>query len=225
MCLNGGGFALGLIFLLSIVAVIVVAFIVYRFLDWKNNRNRSFLNPNDCNLKDIDITDIDNMEDGSGFEMYLYRLLIELGYSGVYKTVGSRDFGADVIFTDREGMRNVIQVKRYSVDHPVGISAVQEVFSCMRYYKAKKAIVIATTNFTDPCETLAGINHVKLLDRSDLVSIIEAFKKDDIQTVKDSIESEPRMILESWNEANSSTLHEIKKDYKAEKYVKRVMGK
>lgn len=33
------------------------------------------------------------MEDGSGFEMYLYRLLIELGYSGVYKTIGSRDFG------------------------------------------------------------------------------------------------------------------------------------
>ncbi|OAB39052.1 endonuclease [Paenibacillus macquariensis subsp. defensor] len=174
-------------------------------------------------LKAIDISDIDLMEDGTGFEMYLYRLFLELGYKGVYKTVGARDFGADVVFTDRDGIRNVVQAKRYSA--PVGISAVQEVFSCMRYYKAKKAIVIASAKFTEPCETLAGINHVKLLDRDDLISIIEAFKRDDIQAVKDRIEAEPRTILESWRETNSSVLHEIKKDYKAEKFVKKVMSK
>jgi len=214
---------LGFIFLIIISVVVVTGFIVFRVLNQKNNL--SHLKSNDYNLKDIDITDIDRMDDGSGFEMYLYRLLIELGYSGVYKTVGSRDFGADVIFTDREGMRNVIQAKRYSVDKPVGISAVQEVFSCMRYYKAKKAIVITTAKFTEPCETLAGINHVKLLDRADLITMIEDFKKDDVRAVKDRIEAEPRMILESWNETNNGVLHEIRKDYKAEKYVKKVMGK
>lgn len=79
-----------------IIAVVVVAgFIVFRVLNRKNNL--SHLKSNDYNLKDIDIRDIDKMEDGSGFEMYLYKFLIELGYSGVYKTVGSRDFGADVI--------------------------------------------------------------------------------------------------------------------------------
>ncbi|WP_317452012.1 restriction endonuclease [Paenibacillus sp. 37] len=51
--------------------------------------------------------------------------------------------------------------------NPVGISAVQEVFSCMRYYKTKKAVVIATTRFTDSCKTLAGVNYVKLIDRTD----------------------------------------------------------
>ncbi|MDR0269413.1 restriction endonuclease [Paenibacillus sp.] len=130
-----------------------------------------------------------------------------------------------MVFTDREGIRNVIQAKRYSVDNPVGVSAVQEVFSCMRYYKAKKAVVIATAKFTEPWETLAGVNHVKLLDRSDLINIIEAYKKDDIKAVKDRIEAEPRMILESWSEATSVALHEIKKDYKAERYVQKVMGK
>ncbi|MGO4542307.1 restriction endonuclease [Paenibacillus sp. 2TAB19] len=117
----------------------------------------------------------------------------------------------------------MVQAKRYT--DPVGISAVQEVFACMRYYKARKAIVIASAKYTEPCETLAGINHVKLLDRDDLIYIIEAFKQDDIQGVKDRIEAEPRMILESWREANSNELHEIKKDYKAEKYVKKVMRK
>src|SRR5690606_8359647 len=139
----------------------------------------------DYDLKSIDINDIDRMADGSEFEMYLYRLLLELGYSGVYKTTNSRDFGADVVFTDREGVRNVVQAKRYSIDNPVGISAVQEVFSCMRYYKAKKAIVISSAKFTEPCETLAGINHVKLLDRNDLIKMIEGFRNGDLQSVKD----------------------------------------
>ncbi|WP_341538281.1 restriction endonuclease [Paenibacillus pinisoli] len=95
----------------------------------------------------------------------------------------------------------------------------------MRYYKAKKAIVIASAKFTKSCETLAGINHVKLIDRDDLVSMIEAFRHDDIQLVKDRIEAELRMILESWSEVNGTVLYEIKKDYKAEKYVKKVMRK
>ncbi|MGG4141751.1 restriction endonuclease [Paenibacillus algorifonticola] len=181
--------------------------------------------PENYDLRTIGITEIDRMHDGSEFEMYLYRLFLELGYSCVYKTTNSRDFGADIVFTDRDGIRNVIQAKRYSEDNPVGISAVQEVFSCMRYYKAKKAIVIASAKFTEPCETLAGINYVKLLDRSDLISMIDDFKRNDIQGVRDRIEAEPRMILESWSEANSGVLHEIRKDYKAEKYVKRVMGK
>ncbi|MNT86329.1 hypothetical protein D3C72_2266020 [compost metagenome] len=95
----------------------------------------------------------------------------------------------------------------------------------MRYYKAKRAIVIATAKFTEPCETLAGINHVKLLDRADLIDVIEAFRRDDLVAARDIIEGEPRMILESWSEANSSVLHEIRKDYKAEIYIKKVMGK
>lgn len=215
----------GYIVFAIIIIVCVIVFVRFKIRNNLINRSRSEPIPENYDLKAIDISHIDRMLDGSEFEIYLYRLLLELGYTGVYKTTNSRDFGADVVFTDREGVRNVVQAKRYAINNPVGISAVQEVFSCMRYYKAKKAIVIASAKFTEPCETLAGINHVKLLDRDDLISIIESFKKDNIRAVKDRIESEPRMILESWSEANSTVLHEIKKDYKAEKYVKSVMGK
>ncbi|MEK3879785.1 restriction endonuclease [Paenibacillus sp. FSL M7-0420] len=208
---------------LMVVVFVVLGLLVVSF-QRKQKRTAVFTKEN-YDLKAITITEIDKMEDGSGFEMYLYRLFMELGYSGVYKTVGSRDFGADVVFTDRDGVRNVVQAKRYHVDNPVGISAVQEVFACMRYYKAKKAIVIATAKFTEPCETLAGINHVKLLDRTDLMKVIEAFRSGDTGAARDIIEGEPRMILESWSEANSGVLHEVRKDYRAEKYVKKVMGK
>lgn len=212
-------------YIFVVIAVLIFAILLF-VLNLRRKRKRSAIFiEEDYDLKSVTMADIDRMEDGSGFEMYLYRLLIELGYSGVYKTIGSRDFGADVVFTDREGVRNVIQAKRYSVEHPVGISAVQEVFSCMRYYKAKKAIVIATTKFTDSCETLAGINYVKLIDRRDLINVIEAFRAGDLYEAREIIEGEPRMILESWSEANSNTLHEVRKDYKAEKYVKKVMSK
>ncbi|OKP95175.1 restriction endonuclease [Paenibacillus sp. P46E] len=208
----------------SIVVVFIVLALLVVIFQRKQKRSVVFTEEN-YDLKATTITDIDKMEDGSGFEMYLYRLLMELGYTGVYKTVGSRDFGADVVFTDREGVRNVVQAKRYHVGNPVGISAVQEVFSCMRYYKAKRAIVIATAKFTEPCETLAGINHVKLLDRTDLINVIEAFRSGETVAARDIIEGEPRMVLQSWSEANSGVLHEVRKDYKAEKYMKKVMGK
>jgi len=214
----------GILVILAIVVVLVLGILLFsKYKEYFYKSKPSTIENYD--LKAITMVEIDKMEDGSGFEMYLYRLFIELGYLGVYKTVGSRDFGADVIFTDSEGVRNVVQAKRYRIDNPVGISAVQEVFSCMRYYKAKRAIVIATAKFTEPCETLAGINHVKLLDRSDLMNVIEAFRCGDNIAARDIIEEEPRMILESWSEANSGVLHEVRKDYKAEKYVKKVMGK
>ena len=79
------------------------------------NQRRSEPIPENYDLKAIDITHIDKMLDGSEFELYLYRLFLELGYTGVYKTTNSRDFGADVVFTDRDGIRNVVQAKRYSV--------------------------------------------------------------------------------------------------------------
>jgi restriction system protein len=94
----------------------------------------------------------------------------------------------------------------------------------MRFYKAKKAIVIASTTYTESCETLAGINHVKLLDRTDLITIIEAFKEEDKVRAQNIIESEPRMILESWNQMHN-TLPVIKKDHKAEKFVKSIQPK
>ncbi|MFF2909799.1 restriction endonuclease [Paenibacillus sp. NPDC057934] len=214
----------GILIVVIIAVLLLLGLLLFKFISPNKRKSKPFIIEKVTDLKSVTIADIDKMEDGTGFEMYLYRLFLELGYTGVYKTLGSRDFGADVIFTDRLGIRNVVQAKRYSVDHTVGVSAVQEVYSSMRYYKAKKAIVITSSRFTEPCETLAGINHVKLLDRSDLVNMIEAFKRDDLREARNMIEAEPRMILESWSEANSTELHEIRKDYKAEKHINKVMG-
>jgi len=206
--------------LISIILITLILIMIFRRYTLQKAITPSYKGEYDPLY--IDISDIDRMEDGSEFEMYLYRLLLALGYKGVYKTVGSGDFGTDLVFLDRSGIRNVIQAKRYSIDNPVGIGAVQEVYSSMRYYKAKKSIVIASSSFTSSCETLAGVNHVKLIDRSDLIEIIRLFKKGEIEKIQDIIESEPRMILESWSEYTSDTNFEIKKDKKAAKLMQNI---
>lgn len=194
-----------------VILVIITAAFVFKVLSKKKSYpfQSIVIDP----LK-ITILDIDQMEDGKDFEEYLYRLLLALGYSDAYKTQGSRDFGSDLVFTDRDGYRNVVQAKRYSC--PVGLEAVQEVYGSMRYYRAKKSIVITSNQYTAACEELGGYNAVKLHNRSDLINIIDLFKSGEIDKAKDIIESEPRIILDSWdNYMNSNKV--IKKDFKAEK--------
>lgn len=80
-----------MIYILFVFIVVVVATLSLWILSLKRKHKRSkgFTEEN-YNLKAVTIADIDRMEDGSGFEMYMYRLLIELGYSGVYKTLMSK---------------------------------------------------------------------------------------------------------------------------------------
>lgn len=194
-----------------VIIVIITAAFVFKVLSTKKSYppQSRVIDP----LK-ITIQDIDRMEDGTDFEEYLYRLFLALGYIDAYKTQGSRDFGSDLVFTDREGYRNVVQAKRYS--NPVGLGAVQEVYGSMRYYRAKKSMVISSNQYTSACEELAGYNAVKLHNRSDLINIMDLFKSGEINKAKDIIESEPRIILDSWdNYMNSNKV--IKKDFKAEK--------
>lgn len=198
----------------AVLIVIIAAGVVY-FVLTKQKKPQYSQNEIIDPMK-ITIQDIDLMEDGSGFEEYLYRLLLALGYHDAYKTQSSRDFGADLVFTDRDGVRNVVQVKRYS--YPVGLGAVQEVYGSMRFYKAKKSMVIASNVYTAACDDLAGFNGVKLHSRTDLINIINLFKTGQLDKVKDIIEGEPHWNYDFWdNYMNDKKI--IKKDYKAEKRI------
>jgi restriction system protein len=197
-----------MIYLMFVIAIIVAVFIALKLRPKTiSHKYTSF------DLKSIGIEQIDMMEDGSEFEIYLYRLLKEIGYNDAYKTIDSGDFGADLVFTDKSGTRTIIQAKRYS--NPVGTDAVQQVYTARNYYQAKKAIVITNNFFTEPCETLAGVNAVLLLDRNDLTAIIEHFRNGNYEKARSIIEKEPRIIYEFWDNPDMS----IKKDEKAEKLL------
>ncbi|MBP1935109.1 restriction endonuclease [Ammoniphilus resinae] len=204
-------FVIGSLIITSVLVIGIYLLVV------KFRQKRQFSNQGlgEYDLKDITINHIDEMQDGSEFEMYLYRLFLALGYSDAYKTVDSHDFGADLVFTDRSGVRSIVQAKRYSEEYQVGIDAVQQVYTARNYFQAKKAIVVCTTKYTDSCETLAGVNGVLLLNRGDLIKIINAFSQDDYEKAKEMIEREPRIIYEIWDNPNAQR----KKDKEAEEVV------
>ncbi len=114
------------------------------------------------------IQDVDRM-DGFEFERYLGHLLTQRGYR-VLVTQQSGDFGADLVITDTNGERAVIQAKRYT--GTVGIKAVQEVVGAKAHYRATQAFCITNSGYTKAAQTLAKSNDVALLSRQDLARII-----------------------------------------------------
>ncbi|MNW40239.1 Restriction endonuclease [compost metagenome] len=179
-----------------LIGLLIISGLLIRWIIHRRARVLRELNPRKITMKDID-----RMEDGSEFEAYLHRLLTELGYDEVYKTTGSRDFGADLVFTDRHGLRNVVQAKRYGKQSPVGLSAVQEIFTSINYYHAQRSIVITTGRYTDSCRTLAGVNGVTLLHREDLEDMILLFKQRRYDEAMDILEREPEISEGGWNES------------------------
>ncbi|WP_440111772.1 restriction endonuclease [Paenibacillus sp. QZ-Y1] len=176
----------------AIVLLLFVAWIIRRVIR-RGQRIRSEANP-----RKITIKDIDKMQDGSEFELYLYHLFQQLGYSEVHKTTSSRDFGADLVFVDRSGRRSVIQAKRYGANHPVGLSAVQEIYTSMRYYEADRSIVLTSARYTEACRTLAAVNGVKLLDREDLIELMILFKSRRTEEALELIEEDDHEPVETW---------------------------
>ncbi|MDD5294092.1 MAG: restriction endonuclease [Candidatus Izemoplasmatales bacterium] len=119
--------------------------------------------------KDVSFRKIDKMN-GPEFEQFLGELFARDGYkSEVTKTSG--DFGADLVL-NKDEKRIVVQAKRYH--SAVGLSAVQEVVTSMRMYKADEGWVVTNNErFTNAARTLAKKNDVRLIARDELKKIIQ----------------------------------------------------
>lgn len=209
---------LWILIIAAVVALILLLAILPAVGRWFRSRQTN-KRIQKLDLRKITIKDIDQME-GSEFELYLHRLFQSIGYDDAYKTQDSGDFGADLVFTDRLDARNVLQAKRYQERKSIGLDAVQEVYSSMRYYQAARAIVLTSASgFTASCETLASVNGVKLLAREELIQIIQYFKTGKYEKAMDIIESEAYTQLTPWKDYLSRDKKNPKKDRKAEKQL------
>ena len=106
---------------------------------------------------------IDTM-DGTQFEEFLAVLFFHLGYR-VQRVGMSHDFGADLVLTS-PCQRIVVQAKRYAGN--VGIGAVQEALGAAQYYRGTRAMVVASSGFTESARELAARSGVELWDRQRL---------------------------------------------------------
>lgn len=116
-------------------------------------------------LRKSGIREVDQMS-GRKFEEYLQALLKTKGYA-VQLTPATGDFGADLVLSDK-GRKIVVQAKRYKKN--VGVKAVQEIVSAKSYYKAEECWVITNSFFTAQAIKLARSNHVRLINRNELMN-------------------------------------------------------
>lgn len=117
------------------------------------------------------IDDIDFMS-GTEFEYFISILFESMNFKTKI-TNSTGDQGVDVIA--RKGINEIgIQCKCYS--GRVGNSAIQEVYSGLKYYKLNKGMVITNNYFTKAAVELAESNNIILWDRSILKEKIENSK-------------------------------------------------
>ena len=91
----------------------------------------------------------------AGNEEYVAEELRQEGFTEVDTTPKSGDFGADVLARDGE-RRVCVQCKRYAPGHPVGVKAVQEIYSAKAYYGCDDAYLYTTSEFTKAAMEMAN---------------------------------------------------------------------
>jgi restriction system protein len=105
---------------------------------------------------------------GTEFEIFIENLFKRLGYR-VERVGNMADYGADLII-ERDGIRTAVQAKRWSSS--VNVKAIQEINAAKAHYNATKALAITNSRFTYNARVLARENHVELIDRQKLASLI-----------------------------------------------------
>jgi len=110
---------------------------------------------------------IDKMS-GSEFELFLEQLFKKLGYK-VELVGGMADYGADLI-VEKDTIRTAVQAKCWK--EAVTVKAIQEINTAKAHYGTTEAMAITNSRFTSNAITLANENHVQLIDRDKLASLI-----------------------------------------------------
>ena len=146
--LKGVGISVGVTFGLIII-----------FSIWKRKRFKK-------RMQQSGIAQIDQMS-GIEFEEYVGTLFETLGYQVTY-TPTTGDYGADLILKKGQDVI-VVQAKRYKSS--VGIAAVQEVIPALKMYHANAAWVISNSYYTKAAIKLAKSNHVRMINRDELVQM------------------------------------------------------
>jgi len=108
---------------------------------------------------------------GYEFEKFIGHLFQKMGYL-VEELPLSGDQGADLLLT-KFGEKTVVQAKHYT--HKVSNKAIQEVVAAIKYYRARKAIVITTAEFTKSAYKLAKANEVELIDKHLLRELVNKY--------------------------------------------------
>jgi restriction system protein len=107
------------------------------------------------------------------FEKFIADLFSKMGFQTELGP-GVKDFGADII-AKRGTDIILIQVKKYSFGNNVGAQEVQQALGSMWKYKANKAIIITTSDFTIQAQEQAKGAPIELWNQETLFEMIKKY--------------------------------------------------
>lgn len=168
------------------IVICATAVIIYFSYNAKKTSKKTFSITDIYDIKLINIYDIDRLEEQSEFVVYIFRLLKDIGFSNVAMENSSLH-SVDIVFTDEAGHKIVVAVKKCPSQTKVDAEAVLEVAAAKDHYKASKAIVVSSTGFTDSSKEIASEKAVILIDRNDLITIMDDHKNRASQAVQNKI--------------------------------------
>ena len=108
----------------------------------------------------------------SQFEEYVaQRVFARQGYT-VENTPDVADGGVDIIITDRQGNRAVVQCKRYR--STVGEATVRDLYGAMIHHNAGMAFLVTTAKISDAARRWAADKPIDLIDGARLEALARA---------------------------------------------------
>lgn len=129
------------------------------------------------------------------FEEFICQLFKDAGYHAEL-TQQSSDFGADIILT--KGDKKVaVQVKRYEQGRKVGVKEVNQTIGARDFYGCDRALVITTSEFTQPAIKLAARTQTELWDWEKLYEKIKEVYLEGKDVYEYFSEKEVDMLRES----------------------------
>lgn len=160
-----------IITIISIVAVTVAIWDMIKMNKEKRKDDRFFTQISGITKRNSGFeTKLDAMN-GYEFEQFVAKLFSNMGYS-TEVTKKSGDQGVDVI-AKSDFQTLAIQAKNHT--SIISNSAIQEIVAAKVPSKADKAVVVATSDFTKSAKDLARANKVKLVNRKELLNLIDKF--------------------------------------------------
>ncbi|MFD9415809.1 restriction endonuclease [Streptomyces goshikiensis] len=131
--------------------------------------------PDVPDVPDLGTTALDHAAvDADGFEHTIAALCVRDGCTPVEVVGGAGDLGADVVATTPDGLRIVLQCKRYREDNRVGSQDLQRFGgTCFAVHDADVAVVVTTSSFTEPALEYAAACGIVCIDGDALAAWTE----------------------------------------------------
>ena len=135
------------------------------FLLWKQGHPPEPSLPTQVNA--LDIEELFALSPAE-FEAYVARLFRRKGYRAEVRG-GSGDHGVDLMVTNREGRKAIVQCKRYR--NQVGPDIVRELYGTLMHEDVSHAFLVTTASISNSAQKWAQGKPMTLIDGDDLVHL------------------------------------------------------